>query len=88
MYEDVITSGGEITAIGDFTVEGGAFYLFVAPKSDDAPSIAVLNVKISRNHGNSDCPFVVGMWNPVVINKVNVKSEDLSNYRIFWGRTL
>lgn len=88
MYENLIMGGGEITSQGTFKADSGAFYLFVVPKSESAASIAVLNVKLSRNKQNTDYPFVAGMWNPVVVNSVDVKSTDLQNYRIFYGETL
>ena len=88
MYENLIMGGGEITSQGTFKANSSAFYLFIVPKSESASSIAVLNVKLSRNKQNTDYPFVAGMWNPVVVNSVDVKSTDLQNYRIFYGGTL
>lgn len=88
MYENMIVGGGEITAQGTFKADSGAFYIFIAPKSDSALSIAVLNVKLSKSSDNTDYPFVAGIWNPVVVNQVDVTSDNLSNYRIFWGKTL
>lgn len=88
MYANMITKGGEITQQEAFKSDNGAFYLFIAPKSEDASSVAVLNVKLSQNKENTDYPFVAGIWNPVVINSVEIKSTDLQNYRIFWGETL
>lgn len=81
---DKILSGGEITQQGEFN-EISAFYIMLVPKSTDAGSVGILNVKLSQLEDMVDFPFAVGMWNPVVINKVNVKSSDLTNYRIFWG---
>lgn len=81
---DKILSGGEITSQGEFK-EVSAFYIMLVPKSTDAASVGILNVKLSQLEDVVDFPFAVGMWNPVVINKVNVKSADLANYRIFWG---
>ena len=40
MYENLIMSGGEITSQGSFKTDNGAFYLFIAPKSESASSIA------------------------------------------------
>lgn len=82
--DDKILRGGEITAQGEFN-EVSAFYIMLVPKTTDASSVGILNVKLSQLEDMVDFPFAVGMWNPVVINKVNVKSSDLTNYRIFWG---
>ena len=82
--DDKILRGGEITTQGGFD-EVSAFYIMLVPKSTDAASVGILNVKLSQLEDMVDFPFAVGMWNPVVINKVNVKSSDLTNYRIFWG---
>lgn len=82
--DDKILRGGEITAQGEFN-EVSAFYIMLVPKNTDAASVGILNVKLSQLEDMVDFPFAVGMWNPVVINKVNVKSSDLTNYRIFWG---
>lgn len=84
---DKILSGGEITQQGEFKGVS-AFYIMLVPKSTDAASVGILNVKLSQLEDMVDFPFAVGMWNPVVINKVNVKSTDLQNYRIFYGETL
>lgn len=81
---DKILSGGEITAQGKFK-GNGAFYIAIVPKTDDAASIAVFNVKLSANAAYTDFPFAAGLWNPVVVNEIDVKSTDLTNYRIFWG---
>ena len=61
MYDNLIMGGGEITAQGTFKTDSGAFYLFIVPKSESAASIAVLNVKLSRNKQNTDYPFVAGI---------------------------
>lgn len=82
--DDKILRGGEITAAGEFN-KVSAFYIMLVPKSTDAASVGILNVKLSQLEDMVDFPFAVGVWNPVVINKVNVKSSDLTNYRIFWG---
>lgn len=82
--DDKILRGGEITAQGEFN-EVSAFYIMLVPKTTDAASVGILNVKLSQLEDMVDFPFAVGMWNPVVVNKVNVKSSDLTNYRIFWG---
>lgn len=81
---DKIIKGGEITAQGEFN-QISAFYIMLVPKSTDASSVGILNVKLSQNDELIDFPFSVGGWNPVVVNKVNVKSTDLTSYRIFWG---
>lgn len=82
--DDKILRGGEITAQGEFN-EVSAFYIMLVPKTTDAASVGILNVKLSQLEDMVDFPFAVGMWNPVVINKVNVQSADLTSYRIFWG---
>lgn len=83
-FDDKILLGGEITEQGTFDKET-AFYIMLVPKTTDAASVGILNVKLSQNVDMIDFPFTVGIWNPVVVNKVNVKQEDLTNYRIFWG---
>lgn len=82
--DDKILRGGEITTAGEFN-KVPAFYIMLVPKTTDDSSVGILNVKLSQNEGLIDFPLAVGMWNPVVFNKVNVKSTDLTNYRIFWG---
>lgn len=81
---DKILRGGEITTEGEFKGES-PFYIMLVPKTADASSVGVLNVKLSQMTDMTDFPFAVGVWNPVVVNKVNVKSTDLTSYRIFWG---
>lgn len=89
LYEDIIMSGGEITKQAHFTLEGKeAFFLFLSPKTEDVSNSTTLNVKLSRNKVVAAFPFVAGMWNPVLVNQLNVTSTDLANYRIFWGATL
>lgn len=82
--DDKILRGGEITAQGEFN-EVSAFYIMLVPKATEAASVGILNVKLSQNDSLIDFPFAAGMWNPVVVNKVNVKESDLTSYRIFWG---
>lgn len=84
IFSDKILSGGEITAKGKFS-GNGAFYIALAPKTTDASSIAILSVKLSSNAVYTDFPFTIGTWNPVVVNEIDVKDTDLTNYRIFWG---
>lgn len=81
---DKILGGGEITEQGIFR-GNGAFYIAIAPKTTEAASIGIFNVKLSINETFTDFPFTVGVWNPVVVNEINVKEADLTNYRIFWG---
>lgn len=88
-YEDKIVKGGEITSQGVFDKgTNGTFYLMIVPKTEDSANVAILNVNISQNTERIDFPFVSGMWNPIVVNSVDVKANDLSNYRIFYGETL
>lgn len=81
---DKILLGGEITGQGEFK-DVSTFYLMLVPKTTDDSSVGILNVMLSQNEELIDFPFAVGVWNPVVVNKVNVKSSDLAKYRIFWG---
>lgn len=87
MYtEDKILRGGEITAQGDFRHNGGQpFYLFLAPKHDEAKNIAILNTVLTYSREQVSFPFIAGVWNPVVLDAVSITAENLSNYRIFWG---
>lgn len=81
--DDKIIRGGEITQQGVF--EQNSFYVMLVPKSTESASVAVLNAKLAYNEELMDFPFAVGVWNPTVISKLNVKSTDLTSYRIFWG---
>ena len=85
MFEDKIVKGGEITQQGTFKAKGGMFYIMIAPKTEQSPVVGIFQVKLSQNDGIQDYPFSVGTWNPVVLNEINVKAEDLTNFRIFWG---
>lgn len=81
--DDKIVRGGEITEAKKFSEM--AFYVMLVPKSADAASVAVMSANLTYNKGYSDFPFAVGVWNPVVLSGLDVKSSDLTNYRIFWG---
>lgn len=81
---DKIRNGGEITSQGEFN-KVGCFYIMLVPKSADAASVYVMNVQLADTTGLVDFPFMSSTWNPVVCTKLNVKSEDLTNYRIFYG---
>lgn len=86
MYtQDNILNGGEITAQGDFTLDAMPFYIFLAPKNENASGIAILNATLSYADKPTAFPFIAGAWNPVVVKKLSVKSTDLTNYRIFYG---
>ena len=82
--EDKILKGGEITKKGVFC-EVPLFYIMLVPTASNSSSMAILNVKLSKTDDLIDFPFAVGVWNPVAVNKINVKSSDLTGYRIFWG---
>lgn len=84
-FEDLIIKGGEITKAEVFEPKHNVCLLALVPKSESATSVAVLNVKLSGNKEMTDYPFYVGGWNPVVVNKVNVIEQNLTDYRIFWG---
>lgn len=81
---DKIRNGGEITSQGEFN-KVGCFYIMLVPKLEDAASVYVMNVQLADTAGLVDFPFMSSTWNPVVCTKLNVKSEDLTNYRIFYG---
>ena len=81
---DKIRNGGEITSQGEFN-KVGCFYIMLVPKSEDAASVYVMNVQLAGTTGLVDFPFMPSTWNPVVCTKLNVKSEDLTKYRIFYG---
>lgn len=87
MYtQDKILNGGEITVQGEFTLDGGLpFYVFLAPKNEDASGIAILDATLNYADKPTAFPFIAGAWNPVVVKKLSVKSTDLTNYRIFYG---
>lgn len=85
MFDDKIVKGSEITEQGTFKADGGVFYIMIVPKTEQSPVVGIFQVKLSRNEALSDYPFSVGAWNPVVLNEINVKQEDLANFRIFWG---
>lgn len=85
VLNDKILRGGEITISGKQKNIPLAFYLMLIPKNEAAPTVAILNVKLSEEKSFKDFPFMVGQWNPVVVNDVDVKETDLTNYRIFYG---
>ena len=84
-FQDLIVKGGEITKAEIFKPEDKVCLLMLVPKSESAASVAVLNVKLSGNKERIDYPFVVGAWNPVLINEANIVQQNLTDYRIFWG---
>lgn len=84
LMNDKIRYGGEITSQGEFN-KSDAFYIMLVPKSADSEAVHVMNVKLASTVGFIDFPFVSSTWNPVVCTSINVKSEDLTSYRIFYG---
>lgn len=87
-YDDKIVRGGEILETTTFESPSGAFCLMLAPKTETASDIAILDVKLSQNDESLEYPFTVGTWNPIVVNSITVTEDNLTNYRIFWGETL
>lgn len=86
VLNDKILRGGEITTTGkQNALAGQAVYIMLVPKTEDASAFAVLNTKLSGEKDFKPFPFVVGQWNPVVVNDINVIETDLQNYRIFYG---
>lgn len=84
-FEDLILKGGEITKAELFKPEDKVCLLMLVPKSQEAQMCLFLNVKLSGNKERVDYPFVVGAWNPVLINEANIIQQNLTDYRIFWG---
>lgn len=86
MYlNDKILRGAEITSQGVFDNNGQPFYLFMIPKVETAGSSAVISAQPLMEKVSKDFPFSAGIWNPVVLNSVNLTAENLQNYRIFYG---
>ena len=85
MYlSDKIISAGEITTAGEFTTNNGAFYLFLAPKTDEM-KVCILSASLSWQLAESSVPFVPNEWNPVVVKSVDITTEVLAKYNVFWG---
>lgn len=86
MYtEDKITKGSEIKQAGLFENNGNPFYLFLMPVSESAGASAVISCKLAYEDYYQEFPFTANAWSPTVVNGVNIKSQDLTNYRIFYG---
>lgn len=86
MYtQDKITRGGEVVAAGRFTRDGGAFYLFIAPKAENVNSVAVVTAKLIYNAEDTPMPLTAGVWNPEVFSSVDLTEDLLSSFRVFWG---
>lgn len=85
MYrQGMIVKGGELT---EPSYNGDAFLLFPMPKSDDAPEILVVSAKCSGEGDGEfhDVPLNSGMWNPVLLEEVQLSDEQLASYRFFYG---
>lgn len=82
---DKITFGDEIKSQGLFKKESQPFYLFLVPKSDSSPTVALLNIKLVYGEDIQEFPFTVGTWNPTIVEALDVKEKDLSDFRIFYG---
>lgn len=82
---DKIRKIGEFTAQGEQTANKGSFYLFLAPKSGTTDTLVMINAKVAENEDMKEIPLVVGTWNPIVLSKANLSSDNISKFRIFWG---
>ena len=87
MYtNDKIIRCGEILESGKFDNNGGnPFYVFLMPKADDSPASYVASSKLSYEKEYKDIPFTSNSWNPVVFNGIDVSSDMLQKYRVFYG---
>ena len=87
MYnKDRIIMGGEIKEASKFDNGGGyPFYIYLMPIAEDSATSYVLSVKMSFEKDYKDMPFTSNYWNPVTLNGVNVTSDALRKYRIFYG---
>ena len=87
MYtNDKIIMGGEITEASKFdNGDGYPFYIYLMPIAEDSAASYVLSVKMSYEKTYKDFPFTASTWNPVVLNGIDVTSEALQKYRIFYG---
>lgn len=88
MYlSDKITGKGEITKSGVFSMTPkGPFYLFLYPNAGTEVDSSIIQTgKLVGDTESGDCPLVVNTWNPLVFESVNITSEVLSSFRVFWG---
>lgn len=84
MYQNIITTVTEISEVSSFEITN-PFYVFLLPKSEDMANVVVTNGKPTYNNENTDLPLMSGLWNPIALNKIEITSEMISNYRIFIG---
>lgn len=82
---DKIRKIGEFAAQGEQTANKGSFYLFLAPKQSTDDSMVIVKAKVAENEDIADVPLIIGAWNPIVLSKVNLSSDNISKFRIFWG---
>lgn len=86
MYiSDKITNGGGITTPQTYKMEATPFYIFLSPKDDTLPSIKNLMVKLNYSKDFQEFPFVVGTWNPIVVDSIIVDDALLQSYNVYWG---
>lgn len=87
--------GGRITCHGiieqrtnmEFVLKNETpFSLFVVPKdTTQEESIVTLNVRCFEDDQVKPAPFAIYTWSPLLVTKVQVDSELLSKYDIYWG---
>lgn len=71
---------------GKFDNNGGyPFYVYLMPIADDSPASYIVSSKPSYENQYKDMPFTSNMWNPVVLNGIDVSAELLQKYRVFYG---
>lgn len=85
MRNDKIASGGQLTTTEPFNNKNKSFYLLLIPKSSSVPTVAKLKVELVDEKEEKPFPFFANVWNPILVNKVTLTSEDLSNYEVFYG---
>ena len=76
MFTDKITSVGKIESVGKFSLPNKIFYVFLSPKGEASENVAVMTGKPVYNLKDTDCPLVVGAWNPVLFNTLSPTREN------------
>ena len=83
-FQDKIIKCNEVTEAKNVS-NIKPFYVFLAPKTENAESVLILSGKPYGNKEQTNIPLAVGCWNPITFKSLNVTSEAVANYSVFIG---
>lgn len=84
MYVSRISKHGNITEAGVFRKET-PFTVFFAPLGENTGSIVIASCRLYQDNDRSNFPIQPAVWTEAQIMEIEITSDMIGKYQIFWG---